>query len=318
MTHAATWTLLTALTLSGGSGPDQHAAQPRSAAPGNATIPYCQVFLIDDVEVPAQEAGTLAGVQVQEGEHVRQGQLLAQIDDRQAQFDKLSAELKRDVALAKANDDIEVRYSQASFDVADAELKQSEEIHRRSSGSVSAAELRRLRLTRRRAELQIDRSRLELTVAAMSADIERTAVAAAAEAIDRRRIVAPFDGMVLEIVKQGAEWVDAGEPVLRIIRLDRLRVEGFLDVRQFNPEDVLGKPVTIQIQRARDEIVRLPGQVVLVSPLVQAGDKYRVRAEVQNRVQGSNWLLGPGMSASMTIHVMRPTAAVADRRARRE
>ena len=41
-------------------------------------------------------------------------------------------------AVTSASDDIEIRYAEASLGVAEAELKQSEEINRRSPGSVSA------------------------------------------------------------------------------------------------------------------------------------------------------------------------------------
>jgi hypothetical protein len=40
---------------------------------------------------------------------------------------------------------------------------------------------------------------------------------------------------------------------------------------------------------------------VFISPLVQAGDKYRVRAEVENRTEAGAPLLRPGMTATMTI-----------------
>jgi macrolide-specific efflux system membrane fusion protein len=259
------------------------------------------------------ETGAIVALAVGEGDAVQPGQLLARIDDRRNQFEKLAAELKRSAALTKAQDDIEVRFAQASLGVADAELTQSEEINRRSPGTVSTAELRRLQLTSQRAKLQIDRSRLEQKIAGMTADVETTAVAAAEDKIERCKIVAPFAGTVLDVLRHEAEWVDAGEPVLRIIRLDRLRVEGFLDVRQFNPEEILNQPVFVEIERARNEAVRLPGKVVFISPLVQAGDRYRVRAEVENRQQNNFWLLGPGMSASMTIQVQTAPASVANR-----
>ncbi len=303
--------ILTAV-LTAGATPSEPRPSVTPASPGvnQALITHCQVFLIDDVHVPANATGALVTLSVRDGEPVRQGQLLAQTDDRQAQFDKLAAELKRDAASAKAQDDIEIRHSEASFGVADAELSQSEEINRRSPGTVSAAELRRLQLTRRRAELQIDRSRLELKIAGMTADVETTMVAAAEDNIRRCQITAPFDGIVLDILRHEAEWVNAGEPVLRMIRLDRLRVEGFLNLSQFNLEDVDGRRVSVEIERAHGEKIRLAGQVVFVSPLVQAGDKYRVRAEVENRVHNGHWLLGPGMAASMTIH-LQPAATQA-------
>ncbi len=273
------------------------------ASTGRATISHCQVFLINDVDVSAKEAGALVALHVVEGDQVPSGALLAKIDDRQPQFDKLAAELKRDAALAKSQDDIEIRFAEAARGVADAELDQSVDINRRSPGTVSTAELRRLKLTLQKAELQIDRSRLELKIAGMTADVETTAVAAADENIKRRHITAPFGGIVLDILRDEAEWVNAGEPVLRLIRLDRLRVEGFLSARDFNPEDIADRPVTVTIQRAHGQVIQLPGKVVFVSPLMQAGDKYRLRAEVENRVHSNHWVLRPGMTATMTIHV---------------
>ncbi len=299
------------VSAAGNTG-NQIAPSTRQPTP-QCVISHCQVFLIKDVELSANEAGAIVAMYVHEGDPVQPGQLLAKIDDRQAQFDRLAAELKRDAALAKSQDDIEIRYSEAALGVADAELSQNTEINRHSPGTVSTTELRRLKLTRKKAQLQIDRSRLEQKISRMTADVETTAVAAAEENMRRRQITAPFAGIVLDVLRDQAEWVNAGEPVLRVIRLDRLRVEGFLNARNFNPEDVVNRQVTVQIQRARGQVVQLPGKVVFVSPLVQAGDKYRIRAEVENRIYddhavgkqaaGTHWVLGPGMVATMVIHV---------------
>ena len=90
----------------------------QAPTPREVQVTHCLVSLIDDVQVPAREAGALTSVVVVEGQYVSQNQLLAQIDDRQPRLDKLASELERDAALAKAQDDIEVRYSQAAFAVA--------------------------------------------------------------------------------------------------------------------------------------------------------------------------------------------------------
>jgi len=54
---------------------------------------------------------------------------------------------------------------------------------------------------------------------------------------------------------------------------------------------------------ARGEKATLAGQIVFVDPLVNAGGKYRVRAEVDNRQIGRQWLLRPGMTAEMKIRL---------------
>src|SRR5438552_17365565 len=105
-------------------------AAPPAGHPRDVQITHCLVSLIEDVQVPAREAGALNSVAVVEGQYVTQGQLLAQIDDRQPKLDKVAAELERDAALVKAQDDIEVRYSQAAFAVAGAELERALAVER--------------------------------------------------------------------------------------------------------------------------------------------------------------------------------------------
>jgi macrolide-specific efflux system membrane fusion protein len=266
-----------------------------------AQIKLCLVSLIEDIQVPAREAGALTSVEVVEGQFVTAGQLLAQIDDRQPRLDKLAAELERDAALAKAQDDIEVRYAQAALEVAQAELSRAQAIEAKSPGGVTQQEIQKLRLARHRDELQIDRSKLEMRVAKMNADVHQASVQAADDALTRRQIVSPIDGVVVTIFHERGEWVSAGQPVLQVVRIDRLRVEGFLSASEYSPEDVAGRPVTVDVPLAGGRAARFPGQVVYISPIVQAGNKYRVRAEVANRSDNGHPLLRPGMSATMSV-----------------
>jgi multidrug resistance efflux pump len=264
-------------------------------------LSHCLVSLIEDVQVPAKEAGPLVNVAVAEGQYVTAGQLLAQIDDQQPQLDKLAAELERDAALAKAQDDIEVRYAEAAFAVASAELERAVSIDRKSPGGVTQQEIQKLQLAKHRDELQIERSKLERRVAKMNADVHQAAVQSAKHAVARRQIVSPLAGVVVNLLHEKGEWVAAGEPVLQVVRIDRLRVEGFLNATEVGPEEVTGRPVSVEVQLVGGRTARFNGDVVFVSPLVQAGDKYRVRAEVENRSENGGPLLRPGMAANMTI-----------------
>ena len=296
--QAATLTLLATVVL---GGPLDRG--DRSHSHGQAVIPYCQVLLIHDTDVPAQEAGLLVSLQVTEGDEVRRSDLLAQIDDRQSLLDKLAAELERDVAQARADDDIDVRYSKKSAELAEQELRQSLGINRKSPGALPVAEVRRQQLAKARADLQVDRSRLDLKIAQMTADVQQAAVQAVDDSILRRRIVAPFEGTVIEVYREANEWVNAGEPVLRIVRLDQLRVDGFLNAGQYDAAEVADQNVAVEIELARGRRERFSGRVVFVNPLVQAGNKYRIRAVVENRQENGHWLLHPGVTATMAIQL---------------
>ncbi len=266
-----------------------------------AQIKLCLVSLIEDIQVPAREAGALTSVEVVEGQFVTAGQLLAQIDDRQPKLDKVAAELERDAALAKAEDDIEVRYAEAALAVANAELLRAQAIEAKSPGGVTQQEIQKLRLAKHRDELQIDRSKLDMRVAKMNADVHQASVQAADDALARRQIVSPIDGVVVTIFHERGEWVNAGQPVLQVVRIDRLRVEGFLNAGDYSPEDVAGRPVLVEVALDGGRSARFQGQVVYISPIVQAGNKYRVRAEVANQSDNGHPMLRPGMSATMNV-----------------
>lgn len=282
---------------------------PTPAAARQAVVPHCLVSLIEDVQVPAREAGALTNVSVVEGQYVTQGQLLAQIDDQQPKLDKMAAELERDAALAKAQDDIEVRYAQAALDVAAAELERALAIDRKSPGGVTQQEIQKLKLARHRDELQIERSKLEMRVAKMNADVHQAAVRSAENAVGRRQIVAPLPGVVVTLFHEKGEWVAAGESVLQVIRIDKLRVEGFLNASEIGPDEVIGRPATVEVQLAGGRAAQFAGKIVFISPLVQAGDKYRVRAEVENRTENGSPVLRPGMTATMAIARGGPVAS---------
>jgi len=278
-------------------------AQPLQALDPSqqAQIKLCLVSLIEDIQVPAREAGALNSIDVVEGQFVTAGQLLAQLDDRQPKLDKVAAELERDAALAKAQDDIEVRYAEAALAVAAAELARAQAIDAKSPGGVTEQEIQKLRLAKHRDELQIDRSKLDMRVAKMNADVHQASVQAADDALARRQIVSPIDGVVVTIFQERGEWVSAGQPVLQVVRIDRLRVEGFLSASEYSPEVVAGRQVWVDVPLAGGRPARFQGQVVYISPIVQAGNKYRVRAEVANRSENGHPILRPGMSATMSV-----------------
>jgi macrolide-specific efflux system membrane fusion protein len=272
-----------------------------------AQIKQCLVSLVEDIQVPAREAGALTSVEVVEGEFVAAGQVLATIDDRQPKLAKLAAELERNAALTKAEDDIEVRFSEAALAVAAADLQRALAIEAKSPGGVTQQEIQKLRLAKHRDELQIDRSKLEMRVAKMNADVHQASVQSADDALERRQIVSPIDGVVVTLFHERGEWVNEGESVLQVIRIDRLRVEGFLSAGEHAPEDVAGRPVAVDVPLAGNRTARFAGQVVYISPIVQAGGKYRVRAEVANRTENGHPLLRPGMSATMAIQLRSQT-----------
>ena len=274
---------------------------PATLPAAAAHLPDCLVYLIEDIQVPALEAGPLVKIHVQEGDVVEKGQLLAQLDDSQPKIQKHSAEIERDAAIAKASDDIDVRFAEATLAYSTAEVQRLLAVERKSAGSISMPEIEKAKLARHRDELQIEKSKLDMKVAKMTADKHHADVEAAELSVARRQILAPIGGEVATVCHEASEWVSAGEPGVQLVRMDRLRVEGFVTTTELNVDEIAGKQVIVEVELARGRRERFAGAVTYISPLVTAGGKYRVRAEVQNRLSGDEWLLRPGSAASMII-----------------
>lgn len=281
-------------------------ALPNASSAGDSRvgprIEHALVSMINDVEVPAQQAGVLVAIDVTEGDQVKTGQLMAQIDDTDPQMQKHAANIRLEAAQTRANDDTPVLYAISARKVAQSRLDASNKSNQEVPGSVPLTEINTLELETERFRLSIEKSRMERKVAQMDAEVHQAEVQIADDSIRRHRIDAPVDGIVVTTFRQNGEWVNPGDPVLRVVRIDRLRVEGFVSARDFDRREIRKRPVKVEIELARGRKVQFLGKVVFVSPVVQAGSKYRVRAEVDNKMENGDWVMGPGMRATMTVH----------------
>ncbi len=280
------------------SGQAQPAAQPEPV------LTNCLVSLVEEAKVPAREAGVLLELVIREGDGVRAGEVIARIDDNQAQMEKRRAKAEHDQAAAKAESDVDVRYSIAAEQVAEAEHQKALESHAKVPGSVTEVERNRLKLNHQKGELQIEQAQLEHRMNGLAAASKGVELEAAENAIERRLIKSPLDGVVVQIFPQKGEWMQPGDPLAHVVRTDKLRVEGFVNAGQWNADDVRDRPVTVEVQLAGGRRESFAGRIVFTSPLVQAGNNFRVVAEVDNRqnADSERWLLRAGQSATMTIH----------------
>lgn len=190
----------------------------------------------EDILVGTDLGGTLVQVAVQEGQKVRNGQLLALVDPR------------RDAAaLREAR--ARLRELDADLGFQESELRRQAVLHAQGIASRQA-----LDLARTQAEL---------------AKARREAAAATAERLDvtvaKLRITAPIAGTVLTRIAQSGETIAAGSPLLRLARTDRVRVEAEID--EFDLSRLrIGMAVTVRAEGTErtwpGRIEELPDHVV--------------------------------------------------------
>ena len=279
------------------------AAGRLQAAEDTVTLPNCLLSMDEQAEVPAQEAGVLVKIPVREGQQVAKGETLAEIDDALAKMQYNVAYYKLQAAEKEASDDIGIRYAQAAANVAEAEYQQAMDANKKVPGTVPLAEVRRLLLKHREMILSIEKAQKEMALAALQVKVSEAELKAAETKLERFRVTAPLDAVVVEFSRHEGEWVQPGDPLMRLVRVDRLRAEGYVNAREFSAAEIQGRPVTVVVTLARGKKESFPGKIVYVKPLIEAGGEFLVRAEIDNRKLGDVWLLSPGLNAEMIIHL---------------
>ncbi|MGI9519329.1 MAG: efflux RND transporter periplasmic adaptor subunit [Pirellulaceae bacterium] len=268
---------------------------------GHVDLEFCRVMFISEINVPAQESGPLLDMPVRLGQAIEPGQELARIDDRLAQLRLDTAQTKLAAASEKANNDVDVRAANNALDLAETERKRNYQLLIKRT--MPQAEYDRSALQAKQAALQVEQAQRDMQTAVKEAQIESHNVRAATDSIDRHVIKSPQQGVVMERFKEPGEWVNAGDDVMRIARMDTLFVQGLLDSSLFNPHEVDGQNVTISVEVARGERLEFQGRIVFVSLEKQNARSYIVRAEVENRQQNGRWLLLANEEAIMRIHL---------------
>ncbi|MCA9121346.1 MAG: HlyD family efflux transporter periplasmic adaptor subunit [Planctomycetaceae bacterium] len=295
--------LLTIQSAAAQSGSD------RAPTARGLTLADCIVSAKDHIQLPAQQAGVISsletedGLSVQEGFIVGAGQMIGKLDDEDATARRDAAALDHQVSVAerlKAESNVQAAF--ATEEVAKAELDESLDVNRRVKNSIPATQIRRQELTVTRSSMEKDVAERDVHVASLTSDLRQAQVTVAEINLKKHRIVSPLDGILVQLYRKPGEWVSPGDPVARIVRMDKLRVEGFVDASRYLPEDIDGREVTIIIRRPNREAEEFKSTISFVSPIIEASGDYRVWAEVDNRTsQGKHWVLRPGMEAEMQI-----------------
>jgi RND family efflux transporter MFP subunit len=273
---------------------------PAALAAGQEEMLVESVMLaaLEEIEVPARQSGALLDWSVDEGATVAADQLLTRIDDTEARLELDRAQIELDNARRNAENDVKIRVAEAAAEVAAAELRRAVEARKQYPNSVSEAELDHLRLAADHAKLQVEQARYDLQTAQLALRLHENARQQAERQVERHRIAAPTSGRIVQILRRRGEWVEPGQPVARVLGLDRLRAVGHLNARDA-ATDPTGRPVRLRVQPADDgPSVEFSGKVTFVhSEINPVTEQLDFWAEVAN----PGLVLRPGQKASLVI-----------------
>lgn len=271
----------------------------------------CVVFSKDNVQLPAQVAGVIRslelsdGTPVEEGVTIQRGDAIGTLDYDEALARQSAAQLEHKVAQAeeiKAKASVDA--AAATTEVARAEYQESLDVNRRVADSIPKTQLRRQLLTITRAENEATVAARDVEVAGFTTELRGAQITLADLSLKKHQLVSPLDGVVVQLYRKRGEYVQIGEPIARVVHMQTLRVEGFVNAEDYLPEDVHGKRVAVVVNRPNREPETITTTVRYASPVVEASGEFRIWVEIENRpVSGQHWLIRPGMEVAMHIEL---------------
>lgn len=254
-------------------------------------IVKCAIRLLDEVTLASDRPGIISFVKPREGDTVREGDLVAGLQD-----DVAKATLA--IAAFEAESDIEIRYSEKASQVAEVEHQKALEANR-TVKAIPEVEVLRLKLAAEKTLLELESARHKQAVSRLKRD-------EAQAQLDTLSIKAPFSGVVTVVHRAKGEAVKQGDQVLELVSTDKVRVDGLVDIRDvwnIKPGvevevrlDIAGAELEVEKQTFRGRLMFID---VRAEPVSQA---VRVWAEVDN----PDNLLRAGLFAKMTIYPDRP------------
>ena len=162
---------------------------------------------------------------------------------------------------------------------------------------VTDAQIDRLRLTAEHAKLQVEQAKYELETSQLALRVQENQVQQASRQVERRKILAPVSGRVVQIFRQPGEWVEPGQAIARVLRIDRLKAVGALDGGRLG-SDPTGRAVTLRVDLPQRGPVEFRGRVTFVhSEANPVNGQLDFWAEIEN----PDLQLRPGLRASLKI-----------------
>jgi multidrug efflux pump subunit AcrA (membrane-fusion protein) len=264
--------------------------------------------------------GPVTAAPLREGDRFKAGDMLVTVDVRdyeirvaQAQADLLRAEKQLAHAKLGTREEVIARIAaeapeiEARLALARSELARTEVLFKEEVRTQSDLDMARATYAQTQAQLVAHRARLEeakapprvedIAVAEANVAAAEVAVRAAQRDVDKARIVAPYDGVVIAKSVELGGYVRAGDTLLEIVATDHLEV--IVEA----PETLMGAMARgVEFRATADALPAVPLTCTIVAVIPEADPQtrnFRLRATVV----GGEGLLMAGMFIRATVPV---------------
>ena len=255
--------------------------------------------LLDRVTVSASVDGVIKTISGRIGSPVLKDELLVQLDTDRRTLELKAKKNEHQALKIKSENDSraktgEVREASARFN-----LKKLQEVNFRvrvPALEIARAESQVKEATQERLGARQEMSQFEFEARASYDEGQLLKFDLAKSSIQSQ-----YDGIISRVEKRVGEFVEAGQPIVEVYRMDRLMGVVLINQEQLPPESAIGVGGKLSIEHDGETLTR-DISIVRILPRLDIDGKYRAFVEMDNeKSPAGNWLLLPGMVGKATF-----------------
>lgn len=260
-----------------------------------------EVEAIRIVKIKSDLKGEIKKLWVDEGSHVKEGEILAELDDTEYRLRLEEAEVSRLEKLSRfyiQNQFGELTSTAENEDLKKIDTKRDEyekALKLWKDGLISEKELEK---KRREYELSIiEKGERREDVLSASTGFSQADIAykQAKINLEKTKIKAPFSGIITDLKVRGNQSVNPGEELMTLVNVDRLRVKAKILESEIG-KIAIGRRTTLKFSSYPGKIFY--GKLIIISPIVDSNEK---TCNVFIDLENPGELIKPGMHCEIAI-----------------
>jgi len=260
-----------------------------------------EAFTDKKIAIKAEVGGVAKNLNVVEGKHVKEGDLLLEIDDleyrlRLEKQQALRLKALSDIFLEKQFAAPEVALSRAFLDRIDktkTDYEKASEAFRK--GLISQTDLEKAHKDYELVLIESGSKKDEIMATSKQLTQIEIDVKIGQMELDKTKVRAPFSGIITDIKISPKEHISTGQEVFTLVNISRIRVKAKVLESEIGKMKV-GREVDLRFSAYPGKVFR--GIVEAISPIVNAEDK---TCSVHIAVNNPTEELKPGMHAEVEI-----------------
>jgi len=279
----------------------QEKKEPENA---NQTIEYDMTLdLLDRVAVSASVDGVIKSISGRTGSPTTKGQPLIQLRTERRHKELAATQSDYRALKVRSQNDAREKSIRAREYSARVNLKKLREVKSRYQVNVPALELVRAESQVKEASADRAGARKELSQFKLEAEAKLRESELLKFDIKESTINSQYDGTISQVEKHAGEFVQAGETIVELYRMDRLSGVVLVNRDQLLPEEAIGVNGELVIE-SNGESRSHKITIVRTLPRVDVDGKYRAIVEIDNeKHESGNWRLLPGMTGKAKFKI---------------